>query len=627
VVCLDKSEPQLCKTNPENIAYYFDAPKGKCYARKGCSYRGNNFPTIEECKDTCSPYAGYRGPTRVINDSAVGPSDIRPSQPASKGEEDKKPPVSQPGTRVPPSTGPVLTHLVLRLTSVSDTAIKLLIARKDPMCRISHLKFAASNCTHHYYYFHQVSRLCKPTCSETAPFAARSACDKICRSAIVCFHQFEEEDCESRHKKTIFFFDPKKGICLKKTGCSNKGNNFPTLQECALTCATYTGSQGTIQVSAAQLNISSGKEPPKQPPKQQATEKPSNSGVVPKVPENVQPVPSDTGTAPALPQQDHRCSITVSNIEVKSCKTYMYYFDSRTHLCNPTCSNAAPFQSRGECVGICRSVLVCFAQRSQNMCNSARGITVYYYNPRKGRCIAGKSCTYIGNNFPTLDECRRTCGAFTGIEEPGEEDSSKVLPEISNKPTKEEPKGPETEHNHSSTTPGPTIPPSGAPFQSGAVATPRPNESVKELPPSIIPAPKPPSTAKPSQKDIVPTIPHRDSRCLIFFPDSTQSYCKARRYYFDIRRRLCMPTCSKWAPFQSSSECTGLCRAVLACFLERRKVPCKTRASFTVFYYDFNSGLCVRGVGCSYSGNNFPTMEECHYPSASGDMTPMYREE
>uniref|UniRef100_A0A224Y4V8 Pancreatic trypsin inhibitor n=1 Tax=Rhipicephalus zambeziensis TaxID=60191 RepID=A0A224Y4V8_9ACAR len=243
-VCFDKSQPELCKTNTKDIAFYFDALKGKCYARKGCSYRGNNFPTIEECKDTCSPYAGYRGPTNVTNASAVGPSDIKPSQPANKGEEDEKPPVSQPGTRVPPSTGPVLTHLVVRLTSVSDTAIKLLIAQKDPMCRISHLKFAATNCTHHYYYFHQISRLCKPTCSETAPFAARSACDKICRSAVVCFHQFEEEDCESRHKATVFFFDPKKGICLKKTGCSKRGNNFPTLQECILTCATYFNRHG-----------------------------------------------------------------------------------------------------------------------------------------------------------------------------------------------------------------------------------------------------------------------------------------------------------------------------------------------------------------------------------------------
>uniref|UniRef100_A0A224Y1Y4 Pancreatic trypsin inhibitor n=1 Tax=Rhipicephalus zambeziensis TaxID=60191 RepID=A0A224Y1Y4_9ACAR len=295
----------------------------------------------------------------------------------------------------------------------------------------------------------------------------------------------------------------------------------------------------------------------------------------------------------------------------------MYYFDSRTHLCNPTCSNAAPFQSRGECVGICRSVLVCFAQRAQNVCNGSRSITVYFYNPRKGRCIAGKSCTYIGNNFPTLDECRRTCGAFTGLEEPGEEDSSKVLPEISTKPTKEEPKGPGTEHNKSSTTPAPTLSPNGAPLQSGAVPTPQPNESSTELPPSSIPVPKPPSTAKPSEKDIVPTIPHRDSRCLIFLPDSTQSYCKSRRYYFDIRRHLCMPTCSKWAPFQSSSECTGLCRGVLACFLERRNVPCKTRDNFTVFYYDLYSGLCIRGVGCSYSGNNFPTKEECQHTCIS----------
>ncbi|XP_075727834.1 uncharacterized protein LOC119165385 isoform X3 [Rhipicephalus microplus] len=421
VVCFDKRQLEPCKTNAKGIAFYFDALKGKCYARSGCSYRGNNFPTIQECKNTCTPYAGYGGVTKVINASALGLNNITPTQPVNKEAAlapsfvpgaDKEPPVAEQGASLSTTAGLVRTPTVVRSPSVSDTAITPLISHKDPLCQISHLKFASSNCTHHYYYFHQASRLCKPTCSETAPFAARSACDKICRSAIVCFHHIQEEDCELRHKATVFSFDAKKGRCITKTGCSNEGNNFPTLQECVLICAAYTGFQRVIHIGATKHNSSTREGPPKLlPPKRHTTEELPNRGLVLNVSGNVPAVSSDTRLMLVQPHQDQRCTITVTNAKLASCQTYMYYFDSQTHLCNPTCSNWAPFRSRRECVGICRSVLVCFVKRTQSMCSGDKNITVYYYDPRNGRCIAGKSCTYVGNNFPTLDECRRTCGA------------------------------------------------------------------------------------------------------------------------------------------------------------------------------------------------------------------------
>ncbi|XP_049274443.1 protein piccolo isoform X2 [Rhipicephalus sanguineus] len=461
VVCFDKSQPELCKTNNKNIAFYFDSLKGKCYARTVCSYSGNNFPTIQECKDTCNPYAGYRGSEEVIKESSVVPSNIGPSQPVNKGvgepsptsipQVEKAPPVATPSTRVPPSAGPVLTPPILRLHGVSDAAVTLLIAQKDPMCRISHLKFAASNCKHHYYYFNQVSRLCKPTCSETAPFAARSACDKICRSAVVCFYQREEEeeDCDVRHKATVFSFEPRKGICIKRRSCSTRGNNFPSLRECKLTCATYTGFQGTAKVDADKPNVPIAKEPPQLPPQQHPTEKPPNIGLLPAVPGSVPPLPSDTGRKPALPQQDHRCTITVFNVNAKGCETPMYYFDSRTHLCDPTCSSVAPFQSRSECVGICRSV--------------------------------------------------------TGIEEPGEEDSSKVIPEISTKPTKEQPKGPETQPNPISAAPAPTKPPSAAPPTTGAASRPGPSVAGVHEPAQVDSGTGFPTASSPTPSQEVPT--------------------------------------------------------------------------------------------------------------------------
>ncbi|XP_050046219.3 uncharacterized protein [Dermacentor andersoni] len=570
----------------------------------------------------------------------------------------------------------------------SDTALESGIAQRDGRCTANVSK-ATPSCNSPMYYFDQNTRLCRRTCSEQAPFQSKSECDGICRSVLVCFDKQRPHPCKTHSNNVVYYFDVQKGKCFARTGCTYTGNNFPTIQECKRTCGAYAGFKGQTEVNKdialfpnngrpfQPLNqgVPSHETPPhithEETTHSQGYFAPPNNRPGSAIPEDGTALPpntphggapaspalgfdmpaiigpatrpggskpdtSDAAIASAIPQQDHRCSVAVPKETDMSCKAQMYYFDSRTRLCNPTCSEMAPFVSRTGCIRNCRSVLVCFVKRLPNICGGNRKITVYYYNPRKGRCFVGKGCTYQGNNFPTLGECQRTCGAFTGLEEPSEEENGNGNTDSTSEPPLEQPEEPVTEQMPSttplptvteqmpsttpvptvtelvpSTPPVPTIPPMPEPPRPGIVSWVPQNEPVRVLPPTSTSTRTTPPTTQPFETGIMPAVPHHDSRCIIFFPGSPNDYCKARRFYFDSRRRLCMPTCSKWAPFESRSECNGLCRSVLVCFIERRNTLCKSRRSVTVFYYDFHKGRCVNGKACEYRGNNFPTAEEC----------------
>uniref|UniRef100_L7LR36 Putative bilaris n=1 Tax=Rhipicephalus pulchellus TaxID=72859 RepID=L7LR36_RHIPC len=109
---------------------------------------------------------------------------------------------------------------------------------------------------------------------------------------------------------------------------------------------------------------------------------------------------------------DHRCSISQPVNATTKCPAYRYQYDRRTNLCQPVCCSSAPFSTFVECSQTCRSMEACFVHRPRSTCAS-RMVTVYYFNPAKGACLAEPGCTYIGNNFPTLGECQRTCRAKT----------------------------------------------------------------------------------------------------------------------------------------------------------------------------------------------------------------------
>ncbi|KAL1474222.1 hypothetical protein MTO96_021350 [Rhipicephalus appendiculatus] len=86
------------------------------------------------------------------------------------------------------------------------------------------------------------------------------------------------------------------------------------------------------------------------------------------------------------------------------------------------CAERHPFSTFMECSETCRSREVCFMYRPRASCGSAL-VPVYYFNTLKDQCFEDRSCSYKGNNFPTLEECQRTC-------RPKKKDSSQAVPGV-----------------------------------------------------------------------------------------------------------------------------------------------------------------------------------------------------
>ncbi|KAH6924348.1 hypothetical protein HPB50_016127 [Hyalomma asiaticum] len=57
---------------------------------------------------------------------------------------------------------------------------------------------------------------------------------------------------------------------------------------------------------------------------------------------------------------------------------------------------------------VLKRLAVCNARRHPSKCPFG-GYPVYYYDPKKNSCERTTDCTYVGNNFPTLNDCQATC--------------------------------------------------------------------------------------------------------------------------------------------------------------------------------------------------------------------------
>uniref|UniRef100_A0A023FPG5 BPTI/Kunitz inhibitor domain-containing protein n=1 Tax=Amblyomma cajennense TaxID=34607 RepID=A0A023FPG5_AMBCJ len=103
---------------------------------------------------------------------------------------------------------------------------------------------------------------------------------------------------------------------------------------------------------------------------------------------------------------DKRCKSKYKSLHNDSRKS-SYVFDSSTKQCR---RGRGPFLNQRECAYTCRSVAVCTQPRPSVLC-AGNAFPVYYYSPITGKCHSDLGCSYKGNNFPTLVECRRTCKA------------------------------------------------------------------------------------------------------------------------------------------------------------------------------------------------------------------------
>uniref|UniRef100_A0A023FRZ3 Putative tick kunitz 94 n=1 Tax=Amblyomma cajennense TaxID=34607 RepID=A0A023FRZ3_AMBCJ len=106
--------------------------------------------------------------------------------------------------------------------------------------------------------------------------------------------------------------------------------------------------------------------------------------------------------------KDPRCISDRTIITTSGCRTVTWQFNPFNKTCIQTCNKDGPFHSKLACDGSCRSVDVCDEPRAVSSCGGAVH-PVYYYDPSTRRCHKNIGCTYSGNNFPTIAECRETC--------------------------------------------------------------------------------------------------------------------------------------------------------------------------------------------------------------------------
>uniref|UniRef100_A0A023FSU8 Putative secreted protein n=1 Tax=Amblyomma cajennense TaxID=34607 RepID=A0A023FSU8_AMBCJ len=115
-------------------------------------------------------------------------------------------------------------------------------------------------------------------------------------------------------------------------------------------------------------------------------------------------------SAVSLPNHtDPRCQSSYPPLQTKPCphKSFVYYAAKKK--CVWTCGRG-PFVSRNECDRACRTPAVCNWQRPFETC--VHPLNVYYFDKYSGRCLLDNGgCSYAGNNFPGVEECRRTCKA------------------------------------------------------------------------------------------------------------------------------------------------------------------------------------------------------------------------
>uniref|UniRef100_A0A224Y4U9 Pancreatic trypsin inhibitor n=1 Tax=Rhipicephalus zambeziensis TaxID=60191 RepID=A0A224Y4U9_9ACAR len=327
---------------------------------------------------------------------------------------------------------------------------------------------------------------------------------------------------------------------------------------------------------------------------------------------------------------DGRCSINQAIKPVTKCAAHRYQYNNKTNLCEPVCCSSAPFSSFVDCSQTCRSIEVCFVHRPVPSCGSGV-VTVYYFSTRTGTCLKDQGCSFKGNNFPSLEECQRTCRAKTNVHPtavPGHPGCTQTTPSCTGGKPSFTPQKPQLPPS------GPIFPPpSSQPWAGGMPSSNhhqgtqghatntgilRPPVQQPWQPNTTISSSHQPSQ-QPQQQWGVPFPPVRpeqqgqralDSRCNISAPIKPARHCSGYSYQFDHRTHSCRPLMCGAAPFSTFMECSETCRSREVCFMYRPHASCGSK-SVIVYYFDTLKDECVEDHGCSYKGNNFPTLEEC----------------
>ncbi|XP_075532163.1 uncharacterized protein LOC142564865 isoform X5 [Dermacentor variabilis] len=456
----------------------------------------------------------------------------------------------------------------------------------DDRCKII-LNATSSECPRQRWFFNWKNKVCLPSCSATAPFTSKIECQGICRSGDVCDFPVASALCFN-HVFPVYVYSPKEESCFLTYDCTYFLNKFPTLGECLRTCVQRNtqstnpatniqpplllgkrNSVSSMPPTKSKMNtrkklpmtqFPTGKQDIKTPgvSNAQGTGQPSYFDIL---------LGQQDPTAPMLPilkiqirhtpsTRDMRCRMHVADTSLNKCHHKRWYYNEIKRVCQRTCSEEAPFLNKMDCDGVCRTVDVCGFPVASFPC--FREVhPVFIYNPNDESCFKSYGCSYFGNKFPTLEECRRTCKKCAANDQSGSltasssQGNGQILSFASSA--------------------GNQIPPSSSGLSTGMALA--------------------------------------NDRCQIT-PQTSKNKCSHQRWYLDQKTKRCLQSCDPAAPFSNKIQCEGVCRNGKVCDYPMASVICFGEV-FPVYIYNPNKGRCFFAYDCSYFGNKFPTLGEC----------------
>uniref|UniRef100_L7LSF9 Putative trilaris n=1 Tax=Rhipicephalus pulchellus TaxID=72859 RepID=L7LSF9_RHIPC len=250
-----------------------------------------------------------------------------------------------------------------------------------------------SKCSRQRWFFNRHIKVCTPSCNETSPFSSKIECQATCRSGDVCHFPVASSMCDLQ-AVPVYIYSPKDASCFLTYDCTYLLNKFPTLQECYRTCKRLPQDNGSTKVH----NAAQGPRLPSYYEILTLHRTPASSWT-----------PTLQITIPPKPPNKHnKCRMNVVPTTLNNCLFKRWYFDEYRRACLPTCSRHAPFINKLACDGMCRTGEVCNFPMASFPCLQEVH-PVFIYNPNDQSCFKSLSCSYFGNKFPTLDECRQTC--------------------------------------------------------------------------------------------------------------------------------------------------------------------------------------------------------------------------
>lgn len=283
-------------------------------------------------------------------------------------------------------------------------------------CLFEKAEVACANSTgQSQWYFDQHTSRCKKSVKCVTggnAFISRSECVSKCRAVDVCDAPRPAEICDSG-QRTVWYYDKDKGDCIKDVNCHNRGNNFPSLKECRRVCTrrvapvlkpskvcyTFPPTHGCGRLAERWVyNLDS-----KKCERMFVCPKSGNSFI--RRSNCEYSCPTEAYCSYPKPSLDPACA---NHPPAKH--TWYYNPETRECLLGAACHLARgnAFPTRERCSRICRSRDVCFEPPNPPLC-PGKEKTVYIYDAVKRKCEKSRGCHFRGNNFPTAEECSKTC--------------------------------------------------------------------------------------------------------------------------------------------------------------------------------------------------------------------------